>query len=77
MFQECVPYLPPPGNDKLMRLYAQTTYFENCRVFLRKGASWLQEYVDELTSTWRQNTMTRWILLPSFLTNCARVARQW
>ena len=43
------PYVPPPGNDKMMRLHRQTICFENGRVFLRKGAHWLQDYVAELT----------------------------
>jgi predicted phage terminase large subunit-like protein len=43
------PYLPPAGTDKLMRLYSQTTYFENGRVFLRRPAPWLDEYIAELT----------------------------
>jgi predicted phage terminase large subunit-like protein len=42
-------YVPPPGTDKLMRLYAQTIHFENSRIFLRKDASWLADYVAELT----------------------------
>lgn len=42
-------YSPPSGTDKLMRLHAQTTYFENGRVHLRQGAPWLDEYVAELT----------------------------
>jgi predicted phage terminase large subunit-like protein len=44
------PYCPPPGNDKPMRLYAQSAVFENGQVFLPKNASWLHEYVRELTS---------------------------
>lgn len=43
------PYSPPPGTDKLMRLHAQSIYFENGRVFLPSGAPWLNEYVAELT----------------------------
>jgi len=43
------PYTPPPSTDKQMRLFAQTTYFENGRVFLAKRAAWLNEYVAELT----------------------------
>jgi predicted phage terminase large subunit-like protein len=42
-------YLPPPGNDKQMRLYNQTVHFENGRVFLPKEAPWLAKYVKELT----------------------------
>jgi len=42
-------YLPPPSTDKQMRLFAQTTYFENGRVFLRREAPWLNDYVAELT----------------------------
>jgi predicted phage terminase large subunit-like protein len=51
-------YLPPPGNDKQMRLYNQTVHFENGRVFLPKGASWLAEYVKELTGFPVRRTMT-------------------
>jgi predicted phage terminase large subunit-like protein len=43
------PYLPPTGTDKVMRLNAQTTYFENGYVFFPKQALWLNEYVAELT----------------------------
>lgn len=43
-------YVPPPGTDKLMRLHAQTAMFENGRVYLRRDASWLQDYVHELTT---------------------------
>ena len=44
------PYEPPPGSDKIMRLYAQTARFEGGRVFLPNSAAWLAEYVRELTS---------------------------
>ena len=44
------PYEPPPGSDKIMRLYAQTARFEGGRVFLPSSAAWLAEYVRELTS---------------------------
>jgi predicted phage terminase large subunit-like protein len=44
------PYSPPPGTDKIMRLYAQTAMFENGRVLLPRRASWLAGYVSELTS---------------------------
>ena len=44
------PYEPPPGNDKIMRLHAQTPAFENGRVLLPAYASWLSDYVTELTS---------------------------
>src|SRR5260370_12988568 len=44
------PYSPPPGTDKIMRLYAQTAMFENGRVLLPRRAPWLAEYVSELTS---------------------------
>lgn len=38
-----------PGSvEKQIRLHAQTDFFENGRVFLRKDAPWLQAYVDEL-----------------------------
>jgi predicted phage terminase large subunit-like protein len=43
------PYEPPPGTDKIMRLHAQTACFENGLVFLPRHASWLSEYVTELT----------------------------
>ncbi len=33
-----------------MRLHAQTAVFENGRVLLPRRASWLTEYVNELTS---------------------------
>ncbi len=44
------PYPPPPGTDKVMRLYAQTAEFENGRVLLPSSAPWLAEYIRELTT---------------------------
>jgi predicted phage terminase large subunit-like protein len=44
------PYDPPAGSDKILRLYAQTAEFESGRVVLPHAASWLEEYVRELTS---------------------------
>jgi len=44
------PYEPPPGTDKIMRLYAQTAVFENGRVLMPRRASWLADYLNELTS---------------------------
>jgi predicted phage terminase large subunit-like protein len=44
------PYSPPPGTDKIMRLYAQTALFENGRVLMPRRASWLVDYLNELTS---------------------------
>jgi predicted phage terminase large subunit-like protein len=50
---ECVPqvrpYEPPSGTDKIMRLNAQTGWFENGLVFLPRNAPWLADYVAELT----------------------------
>ena len=43
------PYLPPAGTDKELRVDAQSIHFENHRVFLPQQASWLREYVAELT----------------------------
>jgi predicted phage terminase large subunit-like protein len=43
-------YAPPPGADKVMRLHAQTTMFENGIVRLPRSAPWLHDYVQELTS---------------------------
>jgi predicted phage terminase large subunit-like protein len=43
-------YCPPPGNDKQMRLFGQSAVFENGRVWLPKAASWLADYVRELTT---------------------------
>ncbi len=42
-------YEPPTGTDKIMRLHAQTAIFENGHVFLPRCATWLAEYVTELT----------------------------
>ncbi|MDP2410808.1 MAG: phage terminase large subunit [Pseudolabrys sp.] len=42
-------YSPPPGTDKELRVDAQSIHFENHRVFLRRPASWLRDYVAELT----------------------------
>ena len=36
-------------NDKLMRLEAQSIKFESGRVYLPSHASWLDEYVREIT----------------------------
>ena len=44
-----VPCEPPPGSDKIMRLHSQTAIFENGGVLLPKKASWLAEYINELT----------------------------
>jgi predicted phage terminase large subunit-like protein len=43
-------YKPPAGTDKVMRLHAQTTAFENGFVFLPRTAPWLNDYVNELIS---------------------------
>jgi predicted phage terminase large subunit-like protein len=43
------PYEPPSGTDKIMRLHAQTAWFENGLVFLPRKAQWLADYVTELT----------------------------
>ena len=43
-------YCPPPGNDKQMRLFAQSAVFENGRVWLLTAAPWLPDYVRELTT---------------------------
>jgi predicted phage terminase large subunit-like protein len=42
-------YEPPSGTDKIMRLHAQTATFENGHVFLPRQASWLGDYISELT----------------------------
>lgn len=42
-------YEPPSGMDKIMRLHAQTLAFENGQVFLPTSASWLTDYVAEIT----------------------------
>jgi predicted phage terminase large subunit-like protein len=44
-----VPYSPPAGADKIMRLHTQTPAFENGRVLLPKEAPWLSEYINEIT----------------------------
>jgi predicted phage terminase large subunit-like protein len=41
---------PNSRGDKVMRLHAQTGYFENGRVFLPSSAPWLPDYVGELTA---------------------------
>jgi len=43
------PFSPPPGTDKILRLYAQTALFENGRVLLPHSAHWLPDYTRELT----------------------------
>ena len=45
-----LPYIPPPGIDKIMRLVAQTDLFENGKIFLPTQAPWLAEYKKELLS---------------------------
>ena len=42
-------YDPGPGNDKQMRLYAVSAEFESGRVRLPRVASWLEEYVREIS----------------------------
>lgn len=42
-------YVPPTGTDKIMRLHAQSAMFENGLVYLPKHASWLGDYVTEIT----------------------------
>jgi predicted phage terminase large subunit-like protein len=44
------PYDPSPGSDKTLRLYAQSAEFESGRALLPRSASWLDEYVRELTA---------------------------
>lgn len=44
------PYCPPPGDDKTLRLFAQTAEFEAGRVLLPRAAPWLVEYVREITA---------------------------
>ena len=39
-----------PEHDKVMRLYAQTATIENGFVYLPREASWLAEYLHELTT---------------------------
>lgn len=43
-------FSPPPGNDKGMRLIAQSAVFENGHVLIPKYAPWSAEFVRELTS---------------------------
>ena len=43
------PYSPPTGTEKEIRVDAQSIYFENGRVFLRRPAPWLTDYIAELT----------------------------
>jgi predicted phage terminase large subunit-like protein len=45
-----IPYEPPTGTDKIMRLVAQTDLFENGQVFLPQQAPWLNDYRHELTT---------------------------
>ena len=44
------PYVPPPGSDKYFRTSAQSVKFENGRVFLPMQASWLDDYIREITA---------------------------
>ena len=44
------PYSLPQGMDKVMRLHAQATGFENGLVYLPQHAPWLTDYVSELTT---------------------------
>jgi len=43
-------YKAPPGADKIMRLHAQTSLFENGLVYLPTQAPWLPDYLTELLS---------------------------
>jgi predicted phage terminase large subunit-like protein len=45
-----VPFDPPPGSDKVLRLHSQSAEFESGRVLLPHSAPWLEEYVRELTT---------------------------
>lgn len=45
----CVKPYDPHGNDKVMRLHAQTATIENGCLWLPKEAHWLADYVQELT----------------------------
>jgi predicted phage terminase large subunit-like protein len=45
-----VPFDPPPGSDKVLRLHSQSAEFESGRVLLPHSAPWLDEYVCELTT---------------------------
>lgn len=42
-------YKIPPNTDKLVRLHMQTTFFENGNIYLPRQASWLNDYVAEIT----------------------------
>ena len=42
-------HMPNSSSDKVMRLHAQTVYFENGRVWLPRHVPWLADYVAELT----------------------------
>jgi predicted phage terminase large subunit-like protein len=42
-------YKVPPNTDKIVRLHAQTTMFENGRVLLPRDAPWLAQYINEIT----------------------------
>jgi predicted phage terminase large subunit-like protein len=44
-----VPYAPPPGSDKIIRLHAQSPMFEGGFVLLPSNANWLADYVAEIT----------------------------
>jgi len=44
------PYVPLPGSDKTLRLYAQTAEFESGRVLLPEPFHGFSEYVRELTT---------------------------
>lgn len=48
-FYNIKPY-EPMGNDKVMRLHAQTAAIENGQVFLPKEAPWLSDYIREMTT---------------------------
>jgi predicted phage terminase large subunit-like protein len=49
LYSTVTAYKPPTGTDKIMRLHAQTDLFENGLIYLPKDASWLQDYILELT----------------------------
>lgn len=50
IFGGVIAHKPPPGTDKVMRLHAQTSFFENGLVFLPSQAPWLGDYITELLS---------------------------
>jgi len=65
---------PDHGMSKYMRLQAQSIKFESGRVYLPGGASWLEDYVREITGFPEPNMTIRLTQQPRPLEFLGRMA---